>query len=73
MVACHVTICQRWRWHLRLAAGIEPERRSPMALYEVRTYTVRPDKMAEAMKLYQEEGFPALQKGGAGQEVGRLF
>ena len=35
-----------------------------MALYELRTYTLYVGKMAEAVKLYQEFGFPALQKGG---------
>ena len=35
-----------------------------MALYELRTYTLYVGKMAEAVKLYQELGFPALQKGG---------
>ena len=40
-----------------------------MALYEIRTYTVRADKMAEAMNLYQEEGFPALQKGGQDKKL----
>ena len=35
-----------------------------MALYEMRTYTLYVGKMTEAAKLYQEFGFPALQKGG---------
>ena len=35
-----------------------------MALYELRTYTLHVGKMGEAVKLYQELGFPALQKGG---------
>ena len=35
-----------------------------MALYELRTYTLYVGKMAEATKLYQELGFPALNKGG---------
>ena len=35
-----------------------------MALYELRTYTLYVGKMAEAVKLYQELGFPALHKGG---------
>lgn len=35
-----------------------------MALYEMRTYTLYVGKMSEAVKLYQELGFPALQKGG---------
>lgn len=34
-----------------------------MALYEMRTYTLYVGKMVEAAKLYQELGFPALQKG----------
>ena len=34
-----------------------------MALYELRTYTLRVGTMAEAVKLYQEIGFPALLKG----------
>jgi NIPSNAP len=32
-------------------------------LYELRTYTLRVGTMAEAVKLDQEIGFPALQKG----------
>ena len=35
-----------------------------MALYELRTYTLYVGKMAEAVTLYQQFGFPALQKGG---------
>lgn len=35
-----------------------------MALYELRTYTLYVGKMAEATKLYQEIGFPALHAGG---------
>ncbi len=35
-----------------------------MALYEMRTYTLYVGKLAEAVKLYQEFGFPAFQKGG---------
>ena len=35
-----------------------------MALYELRTYTLRVGAMGEAVKLYQELGFPALQRGG---------
>jgi hypothetical protein len=44
-----------------------------LALYELGTYTLHVGKMAEAVKLYQEIGFPALQKGRAGQEACRLF
>jgi hypothetical protein len=35
-----------------------------MALYEMRTYTLHVGKMAEAVKLYVELGYPALQRGG---------
>ena len=31
-----------------------------MPLYELRTYTLYVGKMAEAVKLYQEIGFPAI-------------
>ncbi len=34
-----------------------------MVIYELRTYTLYVGKMSEAVKLYQEQGFPALQKG----------
>ena len=37
-----------------------------MALYELRTYTLRVGAMAEAVKLYQEIGFPALPDAHAG-------
>jgi hypothetical protein len=40
-----------------------------MALYELRTYTLRVGAMAEAVKLYQELGFPALQKGGQDKKL----
>ena len=35
-----------------------------MTVYEMRTYTLHVGKMAEAVKLYTEFGYPALQKGG---------
>jgi hypothetical protein len=40
-----------------------------MALYELRTYTLYVGKMAEATKLYQEYGFPALEKGGHARKL----
>src|SRR4249920_3257260 len=40
-----------------------------MPLYEWRTYTLRVGTMAEAVKLYQEIGFPALQKGSHDQKL----
>ena len=33
-----------------------------MAIYELRTYTFQVGKLAEAVELYQSEGWPALQK-----------
>jgi NIPSNAP len=35
-----------------------------MTVYEMRTYTLHVGKMAEAVKLYTQFGYPALQKGG---------
>jgi len=45
------------------------EGESVMALYELRTYTLYVGKMAEATKLYQELGFPALKKGGHDEKL----
>jgi hypothetical protein len=42
-----------------------------MSLYELRTYTLYVGKMAEAVKLYTELGYPALKKGG--HDISRLF
>ena len=44
-----------------------------MALYELRTYTLRVGTMAEAVKLYQELSFPALQKGGQDEKLVGYF
>ncbi len=44
-----------------------------MALYELRTYTLRVGTMAEAVKLYQKIGFPALQKGGHDKKLVGYF
>jgi hypothetical protein len=44
-----------------------------MALYELRTYTLHVGNMAEAVKLYQEIGFPGTSEGRAGQEACRVF
>lgn len=35
-----------------------------MAIYELRTYQVYVGQMGEALKVYSEFGWPALQKGG---------
>ena len=44
-----------------------------MALYELRTYTLYVGKMSEAVKLYQELGFPAMQKGGHDKKLVGYF
>lgn len=44
-----------------------------MALYELRTYSLYVGKMGEAVKLYQEFGFPALQKGGHDKKLVGYF
>jgi hypothetical protein len=44
-----------------------------MALYELRTYTLRVGAMAEAVKLYQEIGLPALQRGGQDKKLVGYF
>src|SRR5262249_39004185 len=49
------------------------ERECLMALYELRTYTLYVGKMAEATKLYQELGFPALKKGGHDKKLVGYF
>ena len=40
-----------------------------MTIYELRTYTLQVGKMAEAVKLYTELGYPALQKGGQDKKL----
>ena len=44
-----------------------------MALYEMRTYTLYVGKLAEAVSLYQEIGWPALDKGGFGKKLVGYF
>jgi hypothetical protein len=44
-----------------------------MTLYELRTYTLYVGKMAEAVKLYQEIGYPALEKGGEAKKLVGYF
>src|ERR1700730_175360 len=45
----------------------------PMTVYEMRTYTLHVGKMSEAVKLYTEIGYPALQKGGQDQKLVGYF
>ena len=40
-----------------------------MTVYEMRAYTLHVGKMAEAVKLYTELGYPALQKGGQDKKL----
>ena len=40
-----------------------------MTVYEMRTYTLHVGKMGEAVKLYTEFGYPALQKGGQDKKL----
>ena len=44
-----------------------------MALYELRTYTLYVGKMAEAVKLYSEQRYPALEKGGQSKKLVGYF
>ena len=44
-----------------------------MALYELRTYTLYVGKMAEVVKLYSEEGYPTLEKGGQSKNLVGYF
>src|SRR5712671_1012515 len=47
----------------------QPLRRIVIAVYEMRTYTLHVGKMGEAVKLYTEFGYPALQKGGQDKKL----
>jgi hypothetical protein len=40
-----------------------------MTVYEMRTYTLHVGKMGEAVKLYSEFGYPALEKGGQAKKL----
>ena len=44
-----------------------------MILYEMRTYTLQVGKMAEAVKLYTEIGYPVLQKSGLDKSLVGYF
>ena len=44
-----------------------------MALYELRTYDVIVGKMGEVTRLYKDEGYPALQKGGFDKKLVSYF
>ena len=44
-----------------------------MKVYELRTYTLHVGKMAEAVKLYQEIGYPVLEQAGAASKLVGYF
>ena len=44
-----------------------------MALYEMRTYAVYVGRMAEVVKHYGDEGWPALEKGGYSDKLVGYF
>ncbi len=44
-----------------------------MALYELRTYSLYVGKLGEAVQLYKELGWPALEKGGFGRKLVGYF
>ena len=44
-----------------------------MEIYELRTYTLHVGKMGEAVKLYTEFGYPALNKGGFDKKLVGYF
>jgi hypothetical protein len=44
-----------------------------MAIYELRTYTLQVGKMAEAVRLYTEFGYPALNEGGFDKKLVGYF
>lgn len=44
-----------------------------MAIYELRTYDVIVGKMADAIKVYQEFGYPAFQAGGFDNKLKAYF
>jgi hypothetical protein len=44
-----------------------------MALYEMRTYTLYVGKLPQAVALYKEQGWPALEKGGFGANLVGYF
>jgi hypothetical protein len=56
--------CKTAGWQINRRFEVPMKGEPPMALYELRTYTLYVGKMAEAVKLYQEIVFPALQRGG---------
>lgn len=44
-----------------------------MSLYELRTYSLYVGKMGDAVKLYMELGYPALEKGGHAKKLVGYF
>lgn len=44
-----------------------------MQIYEKRTYSIKVGQMPEVLRLYTEQGWPALDKGGFGQNLVGYF
>ena len=44
-----------------------------MQIYEKRTYSIKVGQMPEVLRLYSEQGWPALDKGGFGQNLVGYF
>ena len=44
-----------------------------MAVYEKRTYTLKVGTLGEVIRLYREEGWPALEKGGFSEKLVGYF
>src|ERR1700730_16390347 len=64
--------CGGARERRRKRHSIEAKGR-PVAIYEMRTYTLYVGKMSEATRLYQELGFPALERGGQASKLVGYF
>ncbi|MEM7466201.1 MAG: NIPSNAP family protein [Pseudomonadota bacterium] len=44
-----------------------------MRIYERRTYSIRVGQMPEVLRLYRDEGWPALEQGGFGRNLVGYF
>ena len=44
-----------------------------MQIYEKRTYSIKVGQMPEVLRLYSEQGWPALEKGGFGDNLVGYF
>src|SRR6266849_2956025 len=72
-LSCLPPVLACWRTRATLTRHHHESGGLPMTLYELRTYTLHVGKMAEAVKLYIELGYPALQKGGQDKKLVGYF